>query len=104
LLFPPAWPSSLKFTLLAAGGFVATLFCPPLLARLRIPPKHAPALGASAIVLSVFVLFAFIDSRLEFPVEGALAFIAGFAGFTVVLFADHIRGVVQDAPNTPHTS
>jgi hypothetical protein len=92
LLFPQAWPSSLKFTMLAAGGVVATLLFPPLLARLRVSPKHAPALGASAVVLSVFLLFAFIESRLDFPVEAALAFIVGMTGFAVVLFTDHVRG------------
>jgi hypothetical protein len=92
LLFPQAWPASLKFTALTAGGFVATLLCPPLLQRLRISRKQAPALGASAIVLSVFLLFAFIEGRVDFPLEAAFAFVIGMVGFAVVLFADHVRG------------
>jgi hypothetical protein len=91
LLFPQAWPASLKFTLLTAGGLVATFLCPPLFKRWPVPRKHAPALGASAIVLSVFLLFAFIEGRVAFPAEAAYAFAIGMVGFAVVLFADHLR-------------
>jgi hypothetical protein len=93
LLFPHAWPSALKFTMLAAGGFAATLLFPPLLARLRVSRKHAPALGASAIVLSFFLLFAFIDSHVDFPAEAAFAFVIGMIGFATILFADHLRTI-----------
>jgi hypothetical protein len=77
--------------MLAAGGFAATLLFPPLLARMRVSPKHAPALGASAIVFSLFMLFAFIESHVDFPIEAALAFAIGMVGFATVLFADHVR-------------
>jgi hypothetical protein len=79
--------------MLTAGGLVATLVCPALFARLRIPRQHAPALGASAIVLSVFLLFAFIEGHVDFPAEAAYAFAIGLVGFGVVLFADHLRGL-----------
>jgi UDP-N-acetylmuramyl pentapeptide phosphotransferase/UDP-N-acetylglucosamine-1-phosphate transferase len=77
--------------MLTAGGFVATLLFPPLLGRLRLTAKHAPAMGASAIVLSVFLLFAFIETRADFPIEGMVAFVIGMLGFAAVLFADHLR-------------
>lgn len=93
LFIPQAWPASLKFTMLTAGGFVTTLFFPQVLPRLRIPRKQAPALGASAIVLSVFLLFAFVEGRIDFPAEAAYAFVIGAAGFAVVLFADHLRSL-----------
>jgi hypothetical protein len=80
--------------MLTAGGLVATLLFPPLLARLHVPRKQAPALGASAIVLSVFLLFAFIETRADFPLEAAVAFAVGVAGFSVVLFADHVRSLL----------
>jgi hypothetical protein len=98
LLVPHAWPSALKFTTLAAGGFVATLLFPPLLGRLRISAKHAPALGAGAIVLSVFLLFGFIESRIDFPVAGVPAFVIGMAGFATIMFADHLRSLSQGVP------
>jgi hypothetical protein len=53
--------------------------------------KHAPAMGASAIVISVFLLFAFIETRADFPIEGVVAFVIGMLGFAAVLFADHLR-------------
>jgi hypothetical protein len=91
LLVPHAWPGALRFTALAAGGFVATLVFPPLLARLRVPAKHAPALGAAAIVLSVFLLFGFIESRVELSIALGLAFVIGMVGFGVISFVDHLR-------------
>jgi hypothetical protein len=91
LLFPHAWPSTLKFTMLAAGGFAATLLFPPLIARLRVSPKHAPALGASAMVVSFFLLFAFIDSHVDFPIAAALAFVIGMLGFATIMLVDHLR-------------
>ena len=77
--------------MLAAGGFAATLAVPPLLPRLRVPVQHAPAISAGAIVLSFFLLFAFIESRVELPVAVAMAFVIGAFGFATVMFADHVR-------------
>ena len=91
LLIPQARPGAFRFAMLAAGGFVATLVFPPLLARLRVSPKHAPALGAGAIVLCVFLLFGFIESRVELSIAAPLAFVIGAIGFAVVLFVDHLR-------------
>ena len=77
--------------MLAAGGFVATILCPPLLARVRVSAKHAPAMGATALVFSVLLLLAFIETRIDFPAAAGLAFVIGFVGFTVVLFMDRLR-------------
>jgi hypothetical protein len=98
LLVPHAWPTALKFTALTAGGLVATLVFPQMLCRLRISAKHAPALGASAIVLSVFLLFGFIESRIDFPAALVPAFAIGIAGFATIMFADHSRSLSQGAP------
>ncbi len=93
LFVPHAWPGALRFTALAAGGVIGTLVFPPLLARVRVPARHAPALGAAAIVLSVFLLFGFIESRVELSVALGLAFVIGMIGFGVILFADHLRRI-----------